>query len=133
MNLKWLEDWFEKIHEFIHNGEKKAVKILGFVAITILFYVVSWYAVIDLDMTYFFPMTIVFAFVAYVLSVVNTFCVEKFRAKLGPEIVNVIIETDQRESSEFLSRYVNIGILNSSISLIILLLLQVILHRRLKP
>lgn len=64
-----------------------------------------------------------FAFVAYVLSVVNTFCVEMFRAKLGPEIINVIIETDQRESSEFLSRYVNIGILNTSVGLIFLLFL----------
>jgi hypothetical protein len=59
------EDWFEKIHDYIHDGEKKVVKILGFALITILFYVVSWFAVIDLDMTYFFPMTIAFAFVAY--------------------------------------------------------------------
>ncbi len=59
------EDWFEKIHDYIHDGEKKVAKNLGFAAITILFYVVSWFAVIDLDMTYFFPMTIVFAFVAY--------------------------------------------------------------------
>lgn len=64
-----------------------------------------------------------FSLVAYLLSAVNAFCVEMFRAKLGPEIVNVIIETDQRESGEFLSRYVNLGLLNSSISLIFLLLL----------
>ena len=67
-------------------------------------------------------MRFLFAFVAYVLSVVNVFCVEMFRTKLGPEIVNVIIETDQRESSEFLSRYINIDVLYSSVGLILLLL-----------
>lgn len=63
------------------------------------------------------------ATVAYVLSTVDAFCVEMFKTKLGPEIVNVILETDQRESSEFLSRYVNIGVFNSSVGLIVLLLL----------
>lgn len=64
-----------------------------------------------------------FALVSYVLSVVDVFCVEMFRTKLGPEIVNVIIETDQRESGEFLSRYVNIDVLYSSVGLILLLLI----------
>jgi len=59
------ENWFEKIYEFGHSGEKKVVRNLLILAVTILFYVVSWYAVLDLDMTYFFPMTIVFPFVAY--------------------------------------------------------------------
>lgn len=59
------EDWFERIHEYIHSGDKKWLRILGGVAVTVAFFVVSWYAVIDLDMTYFFPMTIVFAFVAF--------------------------------------------------------------------
>lgn len=42
----------------------------------------------------------------FVLSVIDAFCVFYFSAKIGPEILNVVIETDKRESSEFISRYI---------------------------
>lgn len=58
----------------------------------------------------------------YVLSIVNIFCVEKFRAKLGPEIFNVIIETNSQEASEFWDKYVGYDIIVSNVCLIFLLL-----------
>ena len=60
--------------------------------------------------------------IAYTLSIVDIFCVNTFKAKIGPEIVNVILETNQKESSEFIDRYINWGMLNSGLILIILLL-----------
>ena len=59
------EDWFEKTHEYIHSGEKKALKVSAAAFITLALLVINWFAVIDLDMTYFFPMAIVFVFIAF--------------------------------------------------------------------
>lgn len=60
-----------------------------------------------------------FAFFSYVLSVVDIFCVETFRAKIGPEIVNVVLETNSQESSEFIDKYINWNILYSSVGIIL--------------
>lgn len=57
-------------------------------------------------------------FALYVLSVVDAFCVHTFSAKIGPEIVNVMLETNSRESAEFLEKYVNISVLFSGVGLI---------------
>jgi heptose-I-phosphate ethanolaminephosphotransferase len=57
----------------------------------------------------------------YILSIVNIFCVEKFRAKLGPEIFNVILETNSREASEFWDKYIGCDIIWSSVLLIVVL------------
>ena len=43
---------------------------------------------------------------AYILSIVNAFCVEHFYAKIGLEILNVILETNIQESSEFIEKYI---------------------------
>ncbi len=84
------EDWFEKIHEFIHSGDNKIFKSIGSVAITFLFLVVSWYAVIDLDMTFFFPMAVVFAFVAYEY-ISYTRIIKKILRFLGENCTNIFL------------------------------------------
>jgi heptose-I-phosphate ethanolaminephosphotransferase len=61
-------------------------------------------------------------FITYSLAIIDIFCVEKFQAKIGPEILNVILETNPREASEFVDNYINIGLLYSGIGLIIILL-----------
>lgn len=63
-----------------------------------------------------------FSIIAYILSIVNAFCVEHFFARIGLEIVNVILETNFRESSEFIEKYINIGVLWSGTGLIIVLM-----------
>ncbi len=66
---------------------------------------------------------VIFSIILYVLAIINTFCVEKFYAKIGPEILNVILETNSRESSEFIDKYISFDILNSGVGLIILLII----------
>ena len=58
----------------------------------------------------------------YALAVVNVFCVSYFSAKLGPEILNVVLETDERESSEFISKYVTFKLFFSPLLVIIILI-----------
>jgi len=60
---------------------------------------------------------------AYILSIVNAFCVEHFYAKIGLEILNVILETNIQESSEFIEKYINISVLWSGTGLIFVLML----------
>ena len=60
--------------------------------------------------------------IAYGLSIIDIFCVDTFSAKIGPEIVNVVLETNSQESSEFLDKYINCGILNSGLFFILVLL-----------
>ena len=64
-----------------------------------------------------------FSLSAYVLAIINAFCVEQFYARIGLEILNVILETNPRESSEFIDKYINIGVLWSSVGVILLLML----------
>lgn len=60
------------------------------------------------------------AAVLYALAVVEVFCAEKFYAVIGPEILNVCLETTGRESSEFVSRYITPDVLFSGVGLIVL-------------
>ena len=60
---------------------------------------------------------------AYLLSIINAFCVEHFYAKIGLEILNVLLETNFRESSEFIEKYVSIDVLWSGTGLIFVLML----------
>ena len=62
------------------------------------------------------------AFVLYFLSIINSFCVYKFYSKIGTEILNVVLETNPRESSEFIDKYINLEILQSGVSHILILL-----------
>ena len=59
----------------------------------------------------------------YILSIINAFCVEHFDAKIGLEILNVILETNFRESSEFLEKYISISVLRSGTGLVFFLML----------
>jgi len=67
------------------------------------------------------------AIFTYALSVVNVFCVETFHARIGPEILNVVLETNPRESSEFLDKYVHLDVLLSGVGLVLLLLVAHVL------
>lgn len=58
---------------------------------------------------------------AYVISVVDIFCVETFKAKIGPEIVNVVLETNTQESTEFFNKYVNCELFLSGVGFIVVL------------
>ncbi len=66
---------------------------------------------------------ILLCFILYFLSIINSFCVHYFYAKIGTEILNVVLETNPRESSEFIDKYINLEIIYSGIGLILILLL----------
>lgn len=59
----------------------------------------------------------------YVFCVINVFCVYRFYAKLGPQIFNLIMETNPNEAGEFFNNYVNIGVFFSPIIIILLIIL----------
>ena len=44
----------------------------------------------------------------YILCVINVFCVYRFYAKLGPQIFNLVLETNSREAWEFFDNYIYI-------------------------
>lgn len=60
------------------------------------------------------------AVVLYVLAVVDAFCVHNFYAVIGPEILNVCLETTGRESSEFAAKYIRPGVLFSGVGVVML-------------
>ncbi len=66
---------------------------------------------------------LLFATILYSLALINIFCVEKFYARISPEILNVTLETTERESSEFIDKYISIDILFSGVGLVLLLLM----------
>ena len=66
---------------------------------------------------------VLLCFILYFLSIINSFCVHNFYARIGTEILNVVLETNPRESSEFIDKYINLEILHSGIGLILILLL----------
>ena len=65
----------------------------------------------------------VISLMAYVLAIINAFCVEHFYARIGPEILNVVLETNPRESSEFIDKYIGLDVLCSSVGVILLLMM----------
>lgn len=62
------------------------------------------------------------AFVFYSFSVVEVFCVELFRAKISPDILTVITETNNQESSEFIDKYIGFGLLGTGVGLLFLVM-----------
>lgn len=61
--------------------------------------------------------------IAYILAIINAFSVEHFYARIGPEILNVLLETNLRESSEFVNKYINLDVMWSGVGAIILLMI----------
>lgn len=59
--------------------------------------------------------------IAYTISIIDIFCVETFKAKIGPEIVNVVLETNPQESTEFINKYMNWGVLFSGVGIVVIL------------
>lgn len=76
---------------------------------------------------------VVVAALLYILAIIDVFCVQNFYAVIGPEILNVCLETTGRESSEFLDKYVHLSVLFSGVGLIVLCaLLHLIISIRCK-
>lgn len=65
---------------------------------------------------------LIYAILAYVISIIDIFCVENFKAKIGPEIVNVVLETNPQESAEFIDKYINLGVFYSGVGIVFLLI-----------
>lgn len=62
------------------------------------------------------------AFILYSLSIINSFCVYKFCSKIGTEILNVVLETNPKESSEFIDKYINFEVFQSVVGIVFILL-----------
>ena len=62
----------------------------------------------------------IIATVLYALAVVDAFCVTYFHAVIGPEILNVVLETTGRESSEFVDKYIRPDVLFTGVGLVLL-------------
>ena len=60
------------------------------------------------------------AIVLYALAVVDAFCVTYFHAVIGPEILNVVLETTGRESGEFIDKYIRPDVLFTGVGLVLL-------------
>ena len=58
----------------------------------------------------------------YVIAIIELFCVDKFSAKISPEILNVVLDTNQREASEFVDQFINANVLFSPVGVIIFLM-----------
>lgn len=63
------------------------------------------------------------ATILYALSFIELFCVDKFSARITPEILNVVLETNSRESSEFIHQYIDFGLLLSGVGVIFFILI----------
>lgn len=66
---------------------------------------------------------VLLSLICYILCIINVFCVYRFDAKLGPQICNLILETNSREAGEFFDNYININVLFSPVVFIFLILL----------
>lgn len=64
-----------------------------------------------------------FSFILYSLAIVDAFCVENFYAKFGSEILNLILDTNKQEASEFADKYITGNVFFSSVMIICLLVL----------
>lgn len=62
--------------------------------------------------------------ISYILCVINIFCVYRFNAKLGPQIYNLVLETNPREAGEFFDNYINSNVLFSPVIVLFLILLM---------
>ena len=90
----------------------------------------SW--IFDLYLVCVFLMTIpqkmrpymkgLIAFVFYFFSVVEVFCVELFQARISLDILTVITETNNQESSEFIDKYLSFGLLDTGLGFVFLVL-----------
>lgn len=61
--------------------------------------------------------------VLYLLAITDAFLNKYFYARIGPEIINLIMDTNSKESHEFLDKYINISALWSGVGLILLLII----------
>ena len=68
-----------------------------------------------------------FATIAYILAVTDTFCFVKFQSTINPTMLLLIGETDSREAGEFFSSYLTADVIFSSVGVILLIMLAHIL------
>lgn len=60
---------------------------------------------------------------AYILAIADAFLNKLFYAKIGPEVINLILETNQQESREFLDQYLKFDILFSGVGIILIIII----------
>lgn len=63
------------------------------------------------------------AAIAYIVTIIDTFCFVKFQATLNPTMLLLVGETDSREASEFFSSYFTTDIIFSGVGIIVLIML----------
>ena len=71
--------------------------------------------------------------VIYAISVVDLFCWVKFQSPLSPTMLLLAGETNGREAGEFISNYINLGIINTNVGVlffILILNLIIIFYRK---
>lgn len=58
----------------------------------------------------------------YLIAIVDLFCFSRIGTGISPNIIQLILETNKQESSEFFNSYITFGIFKSPIGIIIILL-----------
>ena len=64
-----------------------------------------------------------FCVIAYITTIVDVFCWEKFQSTLNPSMLLLVGETDGREASEFFNSYFSTDLIFSGVGLILLIML----------
>jgi len=63
------------------------------------------------------------AAIAYIVTIIDTFCFVKFQATLNPTMLLLVGETDSREAGEFFSSYFTTDIIFSGVGIVVLIML----------
>lgn len=59
----------------------------------------------------------------YILAIADAFLNKLFYAKVGPEVLNLILDTNQQESREFIDQYLKFDIIFSGIGLLLIIII----------
>lgn len=65
-----------------------------------------------------YPIEICISAVAYMLVIIETFCITKFSSTFNPSILQLLFETDARESQEFISTYLSLSSITKPIIIV---------------
>ena len=76
--------------------------------------------------------SILIAVLFYVLAIVDVFCYKTHETKFNPEILNLILDTNNREANEYLAQYIHPGLLLTPIGIILIIIILHILMGRYK-
>ncbi len=68
----------------------------------------------------------------YILAIVDVFCYKTHDAKFNPEILNLILDTNNREANEYLAQYIQPGLFLTPIGIILVIIILHLLMGRYK-